>query len=374
MPGHKIVSIQTTSERGGAEYANVDLLDALAARGHDVLLLTNMPDVADGTRVPVRRIDLGPKLAGDSAVRVALQAPLTAMRIARALRAEGPVAAVLVNFKKEQLLVSLLPRRLTGLLVWAEWGPVPRQMRGGPARAAYALAARRARRVLAVSAGTADTVVEAGIPREKVIVLEDLVNLHQVGPDLEGGAELRAAWGVGDQTLVVGCVARFQRRKRNDVVIDAMAHLDGDVLLVMAGEGDEEQALRARAAPYGERIRFVPSVRGYVDAFLSACDLLVFAPSPTEADRPRVIVMAQLVGLPIVATDPEGAGTLRSSGAGTIVSPHNDPRALAEAVALYRDDPERRRREGDIGRRTILEAYDPEQTLRTVEDALGLQT
>jgi glycosyltransferase involved in cell wall biosynthesis len=374
VPGHKIVSIQTTSERGGAEYANIDLLDALVARGHNVLLLTNMPDIADGTHVPVRPIDLGPKLARRSAARVALRAPITAIRIARALRAERPVGAVLVNFKKEQLLVSLLPRRLTGLIAWAEWGPVPPQMRHGPARAAYAQAARRARRVLAVSEGTADTVVDAGVPREKVVVLPDLVNLHQVELDTVGGAELRATWGVGEGTLVVGCVARFQKRKRNDVVIDAMAHLDGGVLLVMAGEGDQEQALRARAAPYGKQVRFVPNVRGYVDAFLSACDLLVFAPSPTEADRPRVIVMAQLVGLPIVATDPEGAETLRATGAGTIISPHNDPRALADTIALYRDDPERRRREGDIGRRTILEAYDPELTLRSVEDAVGLQT
>ncbi len=372
MLGHKIVSIQTTGERGGAEYANVDLLDALVARGHDVLLLTNMPELAQGTRVPVRQIDLGPKLARRSALRVALQAPLIAIRIARALRAERPFGAVFSSFKKEQLLVSLLPSRLTGLIVWAEWGPVPLPLRHGPARAAYTLAARRARRILAVSKGTADTVVDTGVPPEKVLVLPDLVNLHQVVSDPDGGAELRATWGVREHTLVVGCVARFQRRKRNDVVIDAMAHLDGDVLLVMAGEGDEEQALRARAAPYGDRVRFVPSVRGYVDAFLSACDLLVFAPSPTEADRPRVIVMAQLVGLPIVATHPEGAETLRSSGAGTIISPHNDPRALAQAVAAYRDDPERRRREGEIGRRTILEAYDPELTLRAVEDALGL--
>ncbi len=372
MRGHKIVSIQTTSERGGAEYANVDLLDALAARGHDVLLLTNMPELARGTGVPVRRVELGPKLARRSAARVVLQAPLIAARLARALRAERPLGVVVVSFKKEQLLASLLPRRLTGPVVWIEWGPVPAQMRRGPARAAYALAARRARRVLAVSRGTADTVVDAGIPPEKVVVLEDLVNLHQVAPDPEGGAKLRAAWGAGERTLVVGCVARFQQRKRNDVVIDAMGHLDGDVLLVMAGEGEEEQALRARADPHGERVRFVPSVRGWVDAFLSACDVLVFAPSPTEADRPRVIVMAQLVGLPVVATDPEGAGTVSSSGAGTIVSPHNDPRALAATLALYRDDPDRRRREGEIARGAIREAYDPEVTLRAVEEALGV--
>jgi glycosyltransferase involved in cell wall biosynthesis len=370
--GH-IISIQTTSERGGAEYANVDLLNALIERGHDVALLTNSPQLAAGTNVRVIELDIGPKLGRRSAARVILQAPRTLLRLARALRAERPVAAVLVHFKKEQLLCSLLPRRLTGEIVWVEWGPVPPPMRRWPARLLYALAARRARRILAVSQGTGDTVVCAGVPREKVIVLPDLVNLHRVEFDADARARTRSSWGAGEQTLVMGCVSRFQMRKRNDVLIDAMAHLDGDVLLVLAGEGEEEQALRERAAPYGERVRFVPNVRGHVEEFLSACDLLAFAPSPTEADRPRVIVMAQLVGLPIVATHPEGADVLRAPGMGTIVSPHNDPRAYAAAIAVYRDDPQLRRRESEAARRRILESYDPDETLSMVEQALGLR-
>lgn len=374
MGRDRIVSILTTNERGGAEYASVDLLDALVARGQDAVLLTNVSDLAIGTDVAVRQVDLGPKLAGRSALRVTLQAPRTLLRLARALRHEQPVAGVLVHFKKEQLLCSLLPRRLTGTIVWAEWGPVPSAMRHGLARLAYALAARRASRVLAVSSGTADTVVNAGVPRRKVIVMPDLVNLHEVEFDAAGRTELRRVWGLGEQTLVVGCIARFQRRKRNDVVIDAMAHLEGDVVLVMAGEGDEEQSLRERAAPYGERVRFVPNVRGQVDEFLSACDLLAYAPSPTEADRPRVIVMAQLVGLPVVATDPEGAEAVKSSGAGMIVSPHNDPRAFAAAISAYRDDPQRRHREGELARRAVRTDYDPSQVLNTVERALGLST
>ena len=51
VAGHRIVSIQTTDERGGAEYANVDLLQALRSRGHDVVLLTNVPDIAADTGV-----------------------------------------------------------------------------------------------------------------------------------------------------------------------------------------------------------------------------------------------------------------------------------------------------------------------------------
>lgn len=369
----RIISIQTTGERGGAEYANVDLLDALVARGHDVVLLTNLTDLVAGTDVLARELDLGPKLAGRSAVKVVLQAPRTILRLVCALRSERPVAVLLLHFKKEQLLCSLLPRRLTGRMVWVEWGPLPPSMRRGPARLLYALAARRAHRIIAVSRGTADTVVDAGAPREKLIVMPDLVNLHRVEFDPTGREEMRGSWGVDDSTLVVGCVARLQKRKRNDVLIDAMAYVDKGVLLVMAGEGDEEQALRQRAAAYDKSVRFMPNVRGHVGAFLSACDLLAFAPSPTEADRPRVIVMAQLVGLPIVATDPEGADAVRRSGAGTIVSPHNDPRAFAAAIEAYRDDPDRRRREGENARRGILASYDPEQVLDTVEQALGVR-
>jgi glycosyltransferase involved in cell wall biosynthesis len=372
-PDGRLVSILTTSERGGAEYASVDLLAALQARGHDVLLLTNAPRLAAGIDIPVCRLNIGPKLAQQSVLRLTVQAPLILLRIARTLHAARPVGAVLVHFKKEQLLCSLLPGRMTGTIVWAEWGPVPAQMRRGLPRLIYALAARRARRIMVVSDGTGRTVVEAGVPREKVVVMPDLVNLHKVEFDIAGRERLRREWGVSEGTLVVGCVSRLQRRKRNDVVIDAMAYLSGDVLLLIAGEGDQEPALRERAAPFGDRVRFVSDIRGYVQEFLSACDLLAFAPSPTEADRPRVIVMAQLVGLPVVATHPEGAGAVQSVGAGTVISPHNDPCALAAAIAVYRDHPERRRREGEVGRRAILQAYDPAMTLSEVERAFGLR-
>lgn len=373
MGPNQIVSIQTTNERGGAEYANVDLLDALAARGHDVLLLTNVPDIAAGSRVDARAIDLGPKLARRSAVRVALSSPLIVARIARALHAERPVGILLLHFKKEQLLCALLPAGLTGRIVWAEWGPVPPPMRRGLARRMYARAARRASRIIAVSEGTRRSVIAAGVPPEKVTVVPNLVDVNAVEFDPSGRRELRESWGVSEETFVVGCISRFQRRKRNDVAIDAMAHLEGDVLLVMAGEGAEEQALRERAAPYGDRVRFVPNVRGHVERFLSACDLLVFAPSPTEG-APRVIIMAQLVGVPVVATDSEGAEGLIPSSAGTIVSPSHDPCALASAIEAYRLDPERRRLEGEAARRFTLESHNPERTLRSVEEAFGLST
>lgn len=367
-----VVSIQTTNERGGAEYANVDLLDALAERGHDVVLLTNLPDLADGTRVRVRHLDLGPKLARRTALKVASLAPLLLARLLGALRAERPVGVLLLHFKKEQLLCALLPRWLAPSIVWAEWGPIPAQIRRGPGRLAYALASHRVDRVIAVSEGTARSVIDAGIGSGKVVVVPNLVDVDAVAFDPEGRIRLRGAWEVSDETMVIGCVSRFQARKRNDVVIDAMSHLDDNAVLVMAGEGEEEHALRERAMPLGRSVRFERNVRGSVEQFLSACDVLVFAPSVTEGE-PRVIVMAQLVGVPVVATAPEGADALIGPGEGTIVSPAHDPVALAHVLAGYRDEPERRRLEGAAGREARRESHDRERTVRAIERALGLR-
>jgi glycosyltransferase involved in cell wall biosynthesis len=141
---------------------------------------------------------------------------------------------------------------------------------------------------------------------------------------------------------------------------------------VIAGEGEEEASLRERAASYGNRVRFEPNVRGHVEAFLSACDVLVFAPSPTEGE-PRVIVMSQLVGVPVIATDPEGAEGLIPTGGGTIVSPSHDPRALALTLAAYRDDRERCQREGRVAREATLHSHAPQRTLCAVERAFGIE-
>jgi glycosyltransferase involved in cell wall biosynthesis len=367
----RVASVMTSDERGGAEYANVDLLGALATRGARSVLITNQPDVTQGVRVRVHVIDLGAKLSRRTVRRVTLATPRNLIRLARALFAEGPLDATLVHFKKEQLLSALLPRRLTGRLVWAEWGPLPSEFRSGPARLAYVAAARRAARILAVGESTARTLIDAGVPIERVEVVPGLADIQMIERDLAARAAQRAEWGANLTTFVIGCMTRLQGKKRTDVVVDALAYLDGEVLLVIAGDGEQEAALRERAAPYGERVRFVSTPRGWADRMLSACDVFAYAPSPTEADRPRSLVMAQLAGLPVVATAPEGARNLAADAAGAVAAPPNDPRAYAALLRLYRDDPERGWREGGAGRAAALARHDPERTLERVEAALA---
>jgi glycosyltransferase involved in cell wall biosynthesis len=358
----KIVSVMTSATRGGAEYAAVRLLDAVAARGHETVLLTSHPDTADGSRVAARHVDLGPKLGSRTWPRLTAGSPLVLRSLRRELRREAPYDVLLLHFKKEQLLAPRLPAELRPRIAWAEWGPVPPPMRSGLPQRLYQRAARDVAAVLAISEGTRQSLIAAGVPPERVGVVSNAIDPQRFRPLPEAGAEHRRALGVPDDAFLIGCLTRFNARKRNDVAIDAAVQLAGTpgppVHLLMIGEGDTEAELRARAAPLGEAAHFLPSSGAEPAELLSACEVVVFCPSPTEGE-PLAISMGMLVELPVVATAAEGATGLIQPGTGAIATPDHDASAVAMLLAGYRGDPERARTEGRAARALAAARHDP---------------
>jgi glycosyltransferase involved in cell wall biosynthesis len=366
----KIVSVMTTNSQGGGEFAAVDLLDALAARGHETVFLTNRPELAAETRLNVDLVDLGPKLSRATWLGLVVRWPLLKRRLATALRRHAPYDVLLVHFKKEQLLAASLPADLRAATAWAEWGPLPEPLQHGLPRALYRRAARSVRVILAVSGNTRDSIAAVGIDPERICVTPSAIDVAKVAFDPVAREHYRREWGIADSTFVVGCVARLHPLKRNEVLVDAMAELPDDVVAVFAGGGDAEASLRSRAASLGDRVRFLPTPRGYVEKILSACDVQVFAPQPREGS-PRSIGFGQLTSRPVIATAAyDGVTELIGPGMGTVVSPPNDPHALATVLAAYRDDPERREREGVAGRQAAVKRYDPRTVVAAAERAL----
>jgi glycosyltransferase involved in cell wall biosynthesis len=342
----KIVSVMTSESSGGAEYAAVNALDALSARGYETVLLTNQCHIVDGRGVRANRIDLGPKLSRASYRELALRAPKLALRLRAELEREWPYDILLVHYKKEQLLTALLPERLRAQLVWAEWGPIPQPMRHGPGRRAYLAAARRASAVLAVSAGTRDSICSVGVPAERVHIVPNAVRVEESKFSASGRARVRAELGIPPEAPVVGCVSRLHPRKRNDVAVDAVIQLARpDVHLIIAGEGETESDLREQASQLGGRAHFLPTPGNGIADVLSACDIALCCPSPTEG-APLAVIHAMLASRPCIATAAEGVDNLIVSGAGAITSPENDPGTLAAVLRDYLDDPARRTREG----------------------------
>ncbi len=356
----------TTSSRGGAEFAAVEMLDALIDRGHETVVLSDQEQIGRDTRVQVRHLRIGAKLSRTSYPRLALLWFPYIRRLRQALEREWPYDVLLVHYKKEQLMARWLPKRLRATLVWAEWGPVPFPLRRGLPRRIYLRAARDAAAIMAVSQGTKDSVCAVGVPPEKVLIVPNVLRTEEIAFTLEGRERVRRELGVPEDAFVVGCISRFHPKKRNDVVVDAVKLLDQRAHLVLAGDGETEGELRELARSLDGRAHFLPTPGADVADVLSAFDVSVFCPSPTEG-APRAVILGMLAERPCLATGAEGVADIITEGIGTIARPENDPQALAAALRPYLDDPQRARREGTEARRRAVATYDAPVVAELIE-------
>ncbi|HEX7132885.1 MAG TPA: glycosyltransferase family 4 protein [Iamia sp.] len=152
----------------------------------------------------------------------------------------------------------------------------------------------------------------------------------------------------GDRTHIF-TTSRLDGPKRIDLVIEAMAHVPGDVPLLIGGIGPEEDRLRALAAG-DDRIRFLGWVPDDEQGRLYASALAVpFV--PYDEDYGLITVEAMAAGAPVVTVDDSGGPTelIRHGVDGLIAAP--TPEALGAALARLVTDPARAREIGEAGRR-----------------------
>ena len=350
VQGLKIVSAMTTNSAGGAEFAAVEMLLALAERGHDVVMLSDLGGIASNDSVRSVPVELGPKLSTRSWRHLSANWLGYVRRFRRALERQAPYDVLVVHYKKEQLMVPWLPRRLRPRVVWVEWGPVPYQFRRGVPRQAYLHASRQAEVVMAVSTGTKSSVESVGVPANKVVFIPNAFDVESIRFTEQGRQAVRERLGIPPDAFVIGCVSRFHPKKRNDVVVDAVRELDDSrAHLIMAGSGETEAALRAQAAPLGERAHFLPMPTTDLADVMSALDVSVFCPSPTEG-APRATIVGMLTERPCLASGAEGVADLIAPEFGAIAQPDHDPAALAALLRRYLEDPSLGPRQGRAAR------------------------
>lgn len=346
----KIVSVMTTRSPGGAEFAAVEMLDGLVARGHECVMVSNDPGIARSTGVQVAPIEIGPKLAVASWPGLMLRWPRYVRRLRAALEAQMPYDVLLVHYKKEQLMARQLPSRLRPTLAWCEWGPVPFPLRKGLPRRLYVDASRHADVILAISQGTKDSVSEVGVAAEDIVVVPNALRTEEIDFTATGRERVRGDLGIPADAFVVGCISRFHPKKRNDVVVEAVKRLPGDAAhLILAGSGETEAELRALGAPLGERLHVIDTPRGDVADVLSAFDVSVFCPSPTEG-QPRAVILGMLARRPCVSTGAEGVADMIAPEFGAITVPENDPDSLTPVLRRYQEDAELAARHGEAAR------------------------
>jgi glycosyltransferase involved in cell wall biosynthesis len=161
---------------------------------------------------------------------------------------------------------------------------------------------RRVAFVIAGNRAAGARVQRLGVPGERVAVLP------QFGVDparyaRTDGAALRARLGLGGP--VVGFVGRLVPEKGVDVLVDALATLDAQLLVV--GEGPAREALERRVAarPRGRAVFVGAVAHDAVPEYLAALDALVL-PSRTTSrwaeQFGHVLIEAMAAGVPVVGS------------------------------------------------------------------------
>ncbi|KOP24626.1 group 1 glycosyl transferase [Hapalosiphon sp. MRB220] len=139
------------------------------------------------------------------------------------------------------------------------------------------------------------------------------------------------------ESLVIGSVGRLDAMKGHDVLIRAMAQLEG-VRVVILGEGGQRAALEKLAAQLGVSDRlFLP---GWVDdprTHLSQFDIFAM-PSRSEG-FPLAVVEAMLAGLPVVATRVGSVAEAVIDGETGFLVNKDDVDGLVIALRRLRDYP-----------------------------------
>ena len=181
------------------------------------------------------------------------------------------------------------------------------------------------------------------MPRSKLRLLGNGVDLERFRPRPESRDEVRAELGVAEGQIAVGLVARLVAEKGVPELIEAAARLGDRYAVFIVGPHDPEKAdalpeeILTEAESAG--VRFL-GMRKDVERIYQGLDMFVL-PSHREG-FPRAAMEAAASGLPVVASDIRGCRQVVSDGGNGFLFPARDVDALTAAIIRIGEDPDLR--------------------------------
>ncbi len=175
--------------------------------------------------------------------------------------------------------------------------------------------------------------------------------------DAKTRGRVRRAWGVGDETYVVGCVARLSVEKDQLGLIRAFAAFkqahERTILVLVGGALDRDYEKRVRECIASSRLEssvVLLGDRDDVDDLYWGFD--VVALFSTREGLPLSLLEAMARSLPVVSTAVGEVPRLLGEGGGVLVEP-GDYEAMARALEEYAAAPQRASEDGRRGKEIV---------------------
>ncbi len=233
-------------------------------------------------------------------------------------------------------------------------------------------ALRHADAVVGVSEFVSKTLIEAGIPAQRVhTVVNALDNNQGTWNPRCDAADVRKEFGISPEAVVIGSCSRLFRWKGQRELIEAFAQLlpeQHQLHLMIVGEDDSRAnpgggsfraELEALVIQKGiqENVTFT-GFRRDIPRLMNAFD--IYAMPSFEEPLGMVYLEAMCLGKPIVAYNNGGVPEVVQNGVMGLLTVPYDIEALAHSLRTLVGDPDLRQKLGAAGREWVLRENTPE--------------
>ena len=228
------------------------------------------------------------------------------------------------------------------------------------------LLASRTHAVAAVSADVAESMVtEIRIPRSRVCMIANGINLGRFKPDERRRAAMRESLGLKSDEIVFGILARLVQVKSHRTLVDAFRIVCEELpnaRLVVAGDGPCRAELELQVCSMGleGKVLFLGEVSDG-ERVLNGLD--VYMLSSLDEGMNLTLLEAMGASLPVVATEVGGNPEVVVRDQTGLLVPPAQPQAMAGAMLRFAREPDLRDRLGRAGRARVEAGFSQAATL-----------
>jgi glycosyltransferase involved in cell wall biosynthesis len=369
MKKKKILQLIDGLNIGGAEVLLVDLVHGIKEAGYEV-------SVGYSTHGPLEKKLRALGVSCTQLTRLGRIDPVLLFGMCRLIMREKPDIVHTHLFKSD--FHGRLAARLCGVPVvvstshnndvWAKQYLLGRL---------YGFTAGLTTRIIAVSAEVRDYQIQyTGVPEEKIIVIENGVDVRRFENQGDAGGAFRDEFQIGAGVPLIGIIGRLQPQKDHENFLKAAVQIRSKLpqaRFVVVGDGPlrEELMSQAQTLGLGSNIIFC-GIRQDIPAVMSALDILVI--SSKWEGLPVTLLEGMAAHLPIVATAVGGIANVVADGESALLVPPQDYSALAAACLKMLQTPALSQALADAGYACVKSQFSLEamiaRTLNLYEELL----